>query len=196
MAIEAKDTLLHWNYFLALEEDLEQAARYIEFSENNFETYSIELVHLLLAAASEVDVIAKEICRRLQPDLSADNINDYRKIITAGIPSLSTEPVFVPRFGLTLRPWSNWSEEDRNPLWLRMYNLVKHQRNDYFKDANLKNALNSMAGLLVAVTHYYRLHYGHELTRIGLKDTTRLLEPESRLLKLADDYYYGHLLLE
>jgi hypothetical protein len=195
MTIEARETLLHWNYFLALEEDLERAARYIEFSESNFKAYSIELAHSLLASASEVDVIAKRICRHLQPEARAENINHYRRIITAAIPSLPMELVFVPRFGLTLHPWSNWADGEGNPLWWRKYNVVKHQRDDHFSDANLKNALNSMAGLLVAVFHFYRLEHGLDHTRDGFRDTTRLLAPESRLLRLSDDYYYGHLLI-
>jgi hypothetical protein len=49
---------LHWNYFLALEQDLETVSRYVECTSDNHKIYSIELAHLLFAAASEVDVIA------------------------------------------------------------------------------------------------------------------------------------------
>jgi len=55
MAITQQPTLLHWNYFLALEADLGTLSRFVEFAEDNFATYSIEQVHLFLAAASEVD---------------------------------------------------------------------------------------------------------------------------------------------
>lgn len=195
MTIEVSESLLHWNYFLALEDDLGQASRYIEFTEKNFRTYSIELAHLLLASASEVDVIAKGICLQLEPGVSAENINEYKRIITNNINNFADEPVFVPRFGLTLHPWSNWSG-NQNPAWWRSYNKVKHERNDHFPDANLKNTLNSMAGLLVAVFHLYRLQQGNDLSVRGYKETTRFLTPESRLLRLHDDYYHGHLLLE
>jgi hypothetical protein len=195
MTIEVSESLLHWNYFLALEEDLSQVSRYIEFSEKNFQTYSIELAHLLLASASEVDVIAKGLCIHLEPAVSVENINGYKKIITNGITDFADEPVFVPRFGLTLHPWSTWSG-NHNPIWWRSYNKVKHERNDHFPDANLKNTLNAMAGLLVAVFHFYRLEQGKELSNRGYKETTRYLNPESRLLRLNDNYYHGHLLLE
>ena len=188
MAIETKETLLHWNYFLALEQDLEHVSRYIEFAESNFGTYSIELAHLLLASASEVDVIAKEICHLLQPGSSAGNIDNYRDIIIRGISTLPDEPVFVPRFGLDLHPWERW-RRDRNPLWWHSYNDVKHHRKEHFNDANLKNVLNSMAGLLVVVFHYYRLEKGHDLTPHGLIATTQILQPESKLLRLSDNYY-------
>jgi hypothetical protein len=65
--IRATKGKLHWNYFIALERDLEVISRYVEFCPQNFEVYSIEFAHLLFAAASEVDVIAKLLCRRLKP---------------------------------------------------------------------------------------------------------------------------------
>src|SRR5947207_537638 len=108
MGIQVAKSLIHWNYFLALESDLEQISRYIEFDENNFRTYSIELAHLLLAASSEVDVIAKGICEFLEPTSPAENINQYQGIIRRKLPEFSKELVYVPRFSLTLKPWSNW----------------------------------------------------------------------------------------
>ena len=79
--IKTGETLLHWNYFLALESDLERVSRYIEFDKANFKTYSIELAHLLLAASSEVDVVAKTLCQRIDSKTKLENIDDYKKII-------------------------------------------------------------------------------------------------------------------
>jgi len=59
LGIKYKGGLLHWNYFLALEHDLDQASRFIEFSEQNFPVYSIELAHIFLATCSEIDVVQK-----------------------------------------------------------------------------------------------------------------------------------------
>ena len=72
---------LHWNYFLALERDLETVSRYVEFTPDNYKIYSIELAHLLFAAASEVDVIAKLLCRQLDPQKRPSSINGYKPII-------------------------------------------------------------------------------------------------------------------
>ena len=52
--IQVTPSKLHWNYFLALERDLEIVSRYVEFCSQNFEVYSIEFAHLLFAAASEI----------------------------------------------------------------------------------------------------------------------------------------------
>lgn len=43
MTIRVVESKLHWNYFLALECDMEQAGRYIEFTSENFRVYTIEL---------------------------------------------------------------------------------------------------------------------------------------------------------
>src|SRR5687768_10881436 len=108
MGIRASQSYIHWNYFLALENDLAQVSRYIEFDKQNFKTYSIELAHLLLASASEVDVIAKGICVFLEPTTRAENIYNYQAIIRRNLPEFVKEVVYVPRFNLTLKPWSNW----------------------------------------------------------------------------------------
>ena len=79
--ITFKTPRLHWNYFLAIEKDLENLSRYVEFDEKNLDTFSIELTHILFSASSEVDVIIKQLCNLIDPITKAENINDYRNII-------------------------------------------------------------------------------------------------------------------
>ncbi len=155
MAIQENTSLLHWNYFLALESDVERLSRFVEFTPNNFQTYSIEIAHLFLAASSEVDVIARQICSRVDASAKARNILQYRNIIKTAIPELESSIVTIPRYGLELRPWINWCS-DTTPNWWNDHNKVKHQRNEYFPSANLKNVLNAMAGLFMLTLHHYR----------------------------------------
>ena len=93
--IDPEKTLVYWNYFLALENDLEQIARYIEFAKKNFKTYSIELAHLLLTASSEVDVVIKALCKKINPTAQTKDIDDYKKIITKQLPDMIKEKVFI-----------------------------------------------------------------------------------------------------
>ena len=157
----------HWNYFLALERDLEGVSRYIEFCKDNLNTYSIELAHLLLSSASEIDTIAKSVCSILDPKAKPKNIDQYRKIIRTaeenqpGLPvhpksavfyddlkhRMSDLKVLLPRYNMVLMPWKSWAE-DKNPDWWQSYNKVKHERNNHFNEATLRNALYSVAGLL------------------------------------------------
>jgi hypothetical protein len=195
MGIESKESLHHWNYFLALETDTNQLAQYIEFNRANFNTYSIRLAQLLLAASSEVDVVIKQICTLVEGRADASNIDDYQRIIRHHLPQFIAEEVLVERFGLTLRPWSDWATNS-NPGWWRSYNNVKHERNLYFEEANLKNALNSVGGLLVAVFYYYKLRFAnHPDPPKKPRDVTILLKPESQLFTLKHSYYYSHLVV-
>ncbi len=173
MSIIEESTLIHWNYFLPIEEDLLNISRYIEFSEPNFQTYSIELARILLVASSEIDVVAKQLCAKLEPGSSANRITDYQAILTRNIAILPEVVATIPRFELTLKPWSNW-QRGNVPLWWNAYNNVKHQRHTHFSDANLKNTINAAAGLFTLLLFYYRteaeegsLYPNPQLFRVG-----------------------------
>ncbi len=156
MTIYVDPSKMHWNYYLALEHDMEVVSRYVEFCEPNFSVYSIELAHLLFAAASEVDVVAKLLCSELAPDARRKNIDDYRRVIVPNVHGLTNTVVRVPRFGLHFRPWERWAG-DENPLWWASYNNVKHERNVHFSEATLKNALNALGALQILTFHLHWL---------------------------------------
>lgn len=192
MAVQATERKLHWNYFIALERDLELASRYVEFCAQNLEVYSIEFAHLLFTAASEVDVIAKLLCHRLKPREPCGNINDYKRILLSVFQGLPTAEVTVPRYGLTFAPWSNWNGAT-SPLWWRSYNNVKHERDFHFNEVTLKNALNSLGALLI-LTNY---HYSYTLAPAGIhrllpSDIRNELQPEPILLHFEGDYTFNY----
>lgn len=155
MSIEEKPKLVHWNYFLAFDSDAEKLSRYIEFTTENEKTYSIELVRLLLSAASEVDVVAKLLCNKEKHGENAENMNDYRNILNPIFPKIKDMKILIPRYGFDLTPWKKWNE-NKNPIWWKDYNSVKHQRDINFQKGNLKNTLNSIAGLFCLLLYYYR----------------------------------------
>ncbi|MEQ9011498.1 hypothetical protein [Algiphilus sp.] len=193
MASDSAANKVHWNYFLALEKDLELAARYVEFAEPNMATYSIEFAHLLFAAASEVDVVAKLLCRQLAAEAPRQNICHYRNILSDHLPDLLTTKVLVPRYALTLTPWENWINE--HPPWWRSYNNVKHERDAHFPEATLKNSLNAMAGLMTMVFYHYS-HPGLQSGQpVDKKETNRHLLPEASLLCFPENYYFDHLIV-
>lgn len=192
--IAVSPSKLHWNYFLALERDMEQVARYIEFREPNFTAFSIELARLLFGAASEVDVIAKLLCEELAPDAPRGNIEQYRTALLPHLTDLPSTDVFIPRYGLSFKPWLNWGG-GHSPDWWRSYNKVKHERDSYFEQATLQNALNALGALLVLTFHYYYLKRpAEDSPERRAKETTRDLLPESTLFRLREDYYYSILI--
>jgi hypothetical protein len=156
VAITRDAQSVHWNYFLALEQDLAGISRFVEFHEDNYDVYSIELAHLLLASASEIDVVLKSLCQRHGLRKQKPNIHDYRKNIQKHQDRFIKERCMIPRYGLTLTPWKNWeNESEQSPFWWQSYNNVKHNRSVCFAEASLKNVLNSMAALFIANIHYH-----------------------------------------
>ena len=100
--IRQSDSFLHWNYFLSLESDLAYLARFVELTEQNFRTSSIEIAGLLQSACSEVDVLSRQLCEHFNPTAKADSIDQYRSVLRREIPEIESSIVLVPRYGLHL----------------------------------------------------------------------------------------------
>jgi len=197
-------TTNYWNYFLALEADLVQLSRFIEFNTDNFETYSIELTHLLLTSSSEIDVLIKEICFLIAPKTKVKNIDNYRETLKNNLQtyifdSFINEKIYIPRYHIELTPWSSWNN-DVNPGWWRSYNNVKHKRGTSFKEGNLENVINSIGALLSVEVYFYWVsaHIG-DISTIKVIDAVNTrretiwnLEPRSEFVKLRSDYYPRH----
>lgn len=166
----------HWEYFLAIEDDLVKCSRFIEFNENNYDAYSIEFARILLASASEFDVVAKMICEEIKPNGNPSNIDQYRDFITDQFPEFYTIEIKIPRYALSFSPWKVWGG-DNNPDWWNSYNKVKHQRNNHFSDATLENALLATSGLMCGLMYYYKLTI--EPTReVPINPAPELFEPK------------------
>lgn len=146
--------LHYWQYFVALEADLDRTTRYVEFTKENFQTFSVEFARLLLAAGSEVDVLAKVLCEAHSLEIAPKNIDGYRKALVARFRELPWLHIHVPRYGFHLLPWREW-HDGTNPAWWRAYNDVKHERGKKFPAATLHNALSAVAGLFTLVCYIY-----------------------------------------
>ena len=157
----------HWRYFLTLEEDIEKTTRFVEPDPANFGTYSAEFVRLILSICSEVDVVAKVLCARIDPTRTVKDMDDYRPVITTKYPQLHRSKVSVDRFALTFEPWKEWGS-GVNPAWWRDHQKVKHERHQHFALADLDRCLNAAAGLFCLVLY---LHH----------EDFRSLQPRPRL---------------
>ncbi|MNT11187.1 hypothetical protein D3C72_1460550 [compost metagenome] len=187
----------HWNYFLAIEKDLENLSRYIEFSENNLQTYSIEIAHILLSSSSEVDVILKQFCKLIEPNSNPNNINDYKNIILSSGSDIVNQKIVISRYGLEYKPFENWITDGENPVWWKSHNRVKHNRNEYYYQANLQNVVNSVGALLLVNIYFYEKQFSvnDDKESIGLLETTSKLKPESSFIKIPSEFYYKHLVV-
>lgn len=188
----------HWNYFLAIEKDLENLSRYIEFSERNLQTYSIEIAHILLSSSSEVDVMLKQYCNLLEPNAKPKNIKDYKSIILSNGSDIANQKIIINRYGLEYKPFENWIKSDENLDWWISNNNVKHNRNIYYHEANLQNAINSVGALLLTNVFFYKRFFlkNGTIKELSLIETTYNLEPHSCFMELQSDYYYKNLVVK
>ena len=147
-------TYRYWQHFLALEADFAATSRYVEFSKENFGTYSVEYAKLILAIGSEVDVLCKIICEKFDNAAPRKNINDYRNCIAAHS-EIATEEVLIRRYSLDFRPWDAWLQS-KNPTWWNSYNNVKHKRDAHYHEANLENCAEAISGLFVVVIYCHK----------------------------------------
>lgn len=180
MGIVEAPKLMHWEFFLSLEDDLLKISRYIEITSDNFGCYSIELARLLLSASSEVDVVAKQICKQLNNKSRARSIGSYMHEITGTYREIGDFEVLLKRFQLTLTPWTNWCN-DKSPYWWTDHNKVKHRRHQDFEKASLGNVLNATAGLFVLLLYFYKS-----------KAEMAELEPNPRLFAVTDYHSGGY----
>jgi hypothetical protein len=180
MGIQAQRVEPHWNYLLSVERELEQLSHYVEFDQRNFACFGIEIARILLACGAETDVVCKQLCQYFDPKFQGDNINSYRDLLVKKIPQLPTFEVQLPRFGLHLHPWDEWKRRRGVPFWWTAYNKTKHERHTQYHQANLKNALNAVAGLFVVAVYLYQ-----DKARVGE------LLPQPSLLRVGEANYGG-----
>lgn len=92
-------------------------SRWVEFSQRNLECYSIEIARLLMSVSAEVDVVARPLCKRLNPDSKADSIGKYQQEISVSFPTIPKALASIPRHGIELYPWSEWVAPRTPPKW-------------------------------------------------------------------------------
>ena len=148
-----------WEYFLAIEDDLAEMSRYVEFDSRNFDVFSVEFARIFLSSSAEFDVVAKAICTLLKPGKEHEDIRDYRETILGRFPNFYSIEFRIPRYDLILHPWAEWKTEV-SPNWWRSHNKVKHERDKYFSEASLRNTVDSVGGLLAGILYYYRIRFG------------------------------------
>ncbi|HEX5399044.1 MAG TPA: hypothetical protein VFY06_08355 [Verrucomicrobiae bacterium] len=86
-------------------------------------------------------------------------------------PALKIE---MPGHELDFQPWISWASS-QNPQWWKSYNQVKHKRNEFFRDANLGNLLESSSGLLVMLVYQHQPE---------LYNQFRVIQPDFKAMRI------------
>lgn len=146
-----------WSFYLRLENNFIDTLSYVEFAEDNFETYSIEFEKQLLAIGSEVDVLCKLLCNAIDPNRNVSRINEYANILT-GYDNFTSAKVCFSKNGQEYVPFDGWTQRE-SPSWWKAYNKVKHDRinEDNYKKGNLKNTFLALTGLYVLNRYYCKI---------------------------------------
>lgn len=148
----------YWKYYLILEEEFLSTLRYVELHKDNFETFSVEYTKQYQTICSEIDVLCKHFCKIIDPSSNSKNIKDYGEIILANVGQITKEGISFKKARMEeIYPWAEWVVQEKyvSPGWWSNYNNVKHNRNNYFKEANLGNVINALAGLYVLEVYCY-----------------------------------------
>lgn len=159
-------SLVHWNYFLALEDEVINLSRYIEFSKENYNTYSIELAKILMAATQECDVLLRQIC-----SVAPGNERTYYTSMISSHPGICSQIIAIPRYGLEFTPFDSWATTT-TPKWWTANNKVKHERHLKFGEASLEYMLNAVSALLLCNLYFYK----KEKRLIEIQPMPRLFE--------------------
>lgn len=209
---------LYWKQFLLLEKEFRKTTKYVALSVDNKEAYSDFYAKLLLQIGSEVDVIAKILCREINTSSTAEKIDQYKNEILPVHPEI--ENVTVECSGIPIIPWKDWSIT--SPAWWKIYNGLKHNRGgvetynnetkENYKFANLNTVTSALAGLYLLELYLYQrvtdrepqldtplpgsrlfkpVDQGWEYRKV-YRDTTLILEGAT-LKQVIGDFEYGDL---
>ncbi len=168
----------YWNYYREMEDELIQTKRYVEFTEKNYKTFSIEYLKLYQAVCSEIDVLGKALASEenanFKPDDKQNNIYKWWYEIqhltiednenhAKHIHLCEYECVFMD--DCIIIPWSDFEVvkvRDANgriryslapgktvPKWWTSYNEVKHNRTLVPKGAGEINYAQANLGNLM-----------------------------------------------
>ncbi len=152
--------------FLFIQKDLQRLFEFIEPSDTNLATYSYRIHELLMRTCIETEANFKAILRenifnpvdrkgRVRSE-KWWNIHDYRKIDTTH--HLSAYKIHIPIWDgsmSVLEPFKQWAGAGELS-WYQAYNQSKHDRQREFRQANLQNLLNAVAGLLTVLSAQFR----------------------------------------
>lgn len=100
-----------FNYFLALEAELESSFNYIEPNEHNYECYGAKYASLLNTVSVEFEATAKTLIHTVKPVAKVGNISQIKSELLSLFPQIGENKVQITRIGLvTIKPFENWSK--------------------------------------------------------------------------------------
>lgn len=130
-------------------DDFERLFEFIEPHTSNEKVFSHRIYELLLRACTEVEASCKGM---LQANgHAANSMEDYKKIEQAThLSGYTVQYTNWTSSNYSVQPFVSWATGG-SLSWYKAYNDVKHNRWQKFKQANLKNLLDAISGLLCLI---------------------------------------------
>ena len=170
-ATYAPDATHYLRAFSILQADLLRLFEYIEPADANETTYSYRCLELLLRACGEVEANCKAILDANSYESSKQlTMLDYHKLDATH--RLSSYRVRLPVWTgsrAVRTPFDAWKSTSRLP-WFQAHHGGKHNRHDEFPAANLGNAVDAIAAVVVILAAQfftYDFEPVHLVTGIG-----------------------------
>lgn len=187
----------HWEYYLVLEKDFLEIERYVAFDlgdnflysgnlvtdKGNSECFSNEFIKQYQAICSEVDVILKSICKEMNPNSIANDMEKYSDEVLNTWAAIVQQKVKMK--DIELQPFLNWTIQPqyKSPDWWTPYNKVKHNRLANYKKANLKNTINALAGLYILEQYFVKYIGDRDNVEDVPNDISKLFEMVNYITK-------------
>ncbi len=144
-----------------IEKEFRKTIQYVTLSNENFDTYSDFFAKMLLQIGSEIDVVAKVLCKEINAGTCANRIDQYSRELLVVHSEIGH--VTIKCDDMSFIPWDGWSTG--SPSWWKIYNGVKHNRSEIethngltkenYKFANLKTTITALAGLYLLEIYLY-----------------------------------------
>lgn len=158
----ARDPLHYLRAYAIIQSDFEKLCQYIEPSSESLTAYSFRIHELLMRTCIEIEANFKAILNENINSIPRLNMSVYRKIdVTHHLSSY--ELILSTWHGppRRLKPFESWLGPDglgtgEIPEWYTAYNISKHDRQEEFKQANMKHLIDALAGLLVVLSSQFR----------------------------------------
>ena len=158
----------YWHYAESLNEQLGKTTQFIEPDEENYGTYSLEFTKIILSACSEIEVVSRLLCELIDPGCgfslpgSRHMMKDIAQKIVKRFPNISTAKINIQSKDKAIYPFARWKNGKPDKLlWWEDYNAIKHHRYSAFHRATLKNAIDSVAALIIIDSYLYQM-VGHK----------------------------------
>lgn len=131
-----------WPYYLNLENEFLKIVNVVALNACNKAAFGDKISELLMCVGSEIDTNFKVLFP------GDGNIVSWVGHLNSSCPTIALINLTICNSDISVRPFYGINVSGHSGLkWWKSYNSVKHNRYVNFKQANLGNLLNSIAGL-------------------------------------------------